>query len=86
MPKDEEDEKEPEERTSLEDVGKGLIILGAVVLLGYIALYFVNMTVLAETYTLWTLPNMFAGVMMLSIVLFVAGFFLKRLGSEDEDI
>ncbi len=82
----EESNESTEEKIELEDIGKGLILLGGIILLSYFALFVVSALVLAETYSLWSLPGQFAGVAALSVVLIIVGLVIRRITTESERV
>lgn len=77
------------DRTTLRDLGNGLIILGSMLIVIYIALLLLSFLVYAEGgWKVWTYPSMFAPVSVLVLFLIVAGAIMRYLPpsvSETED-
>jgi uncharacterized membrane protein YkgB len=78
------------DRTTLRDLGNGLIILGSILLVIYIALLLLSFLVYAEEgWKVWTYPSMAGPVTVLVVLLLVAGTIMRYLpssASEAEDV
>ena len=70
------------DKTTLRDMGNGLIILGSMLLVIYLALLLLSFFVYAEEgWKVWTYPSMFGPVTALIAFLLVAGTILRYLPS-----
>ncbi len=78
------------DRTTLRDLGNGLIILGSMLIVIYIALLLLSFLVYAEGgWKVWTYPSMVGPVSVLVAFLVIAGTIMRYLPSsvsETEDV
>ena len=78
------------DRTTMRDLGNGLIILGSILLVIYIALLLLSFLVYAEDgWKVWTYPSMFGPVSLLVASLVIAGTIMRYLpssASEAKDV
>lgn len=70
------------DRTTLRDLGNGLIILGSILIVIFIALLLLSFLVYAEGgWKVWTYPSMLGPVSVLVVFLIVAGAIMRYLPS-----
>lgn len=82
---EDEEEKSAEDKIGLEDIGKGLMLLGGIILLCYIVLYFVSVLVQVEPgQGIWTMPGFMASTVMISVALMIVGFVIRSVTRENE--
>jgi len=81
----EEEEKSAEDKIELEDIGKGLMLLGGIILLCYFFLLLVSVMVEVDPGRgIWTMPGFMASTVIISVVLMIVGFVIRSVTRENE--
>jgi hypothetical protein len=77
--------KTEDEKTTLKDVGNGLFLLAALILISYFILLLVTGTVEVEPgQMVWTLPGYLASTIAIAIILVILGLVLRKISTMRE--
>jgi hypothetical protein len=82
---DKETDKTEEDKVTLKDVGNGLLLLAALILISYFILLFISGMVEVEPgQMVWTLPGYLASTITIAILLIISGLVLRKVGAKRE--